>query len=71
MNKIDEYKSKIRWDVWEDVTSIKQPRDETEKINAIRNAILDKCLYDGGEQVRQAGNRNLELHGWSRHRPKS
>lgn len=61
MNKIDEYKSKIRWDVWEDVTSI----------NAIRNAILDKCLYDGGEQVRQAGNRNLELHGWSRHRPKS
>ena len=40
MNKIDEYKSKIRWDAWEDVTSIKQPRDETEKINAIRNVIL-------------------------------
>ena len=49
MNKIDEYKSKIRWDAWEDVTSIKQPRDETEKINAIRNAILDKCSSDGGE----------------------
>jgi len=51
MNKIDDYKSKMRWDAWEDIMPIKQrvPRDETEKINAIRNAILDKCSSDGGE----------------------
>ena len=51
MNKIDDYKSKMRWDAWEDIMPIKQrvPRDETEKINAIRNVILDKCSSDGGE----------------------
>ena len=51
MNKIDEYKSKMQWDIWEDIMPIKQrmPPDETEKINAIRNAILDKCSFDGGE----------------------
>ena len=51
MNKIDDYKSKMRWDAWEDIMPIKQrvPRDETEKINAIRNVILDKCSFDGGE----------------------
>ena len=52
MNKIDEYKSKMQWDIWEDIMLIKQriPPDETEKINAIRNAILDKCASDGGEK---------------------
>ena len=41
----------MRWDAWEDIMPIKQrvPRDETEKINAIRNVILDKCSSDGGE----------------------
>lgn len=53
MNKIDEYKSKIRWDVWEDVTLIKHSR----------NAILAECLYDGGDQDRLAGNRKSESQG--------
>ena len=41
MTKLEEYKRKINYDVWEDIISIKQriPLDETEKINAIRNVI--------------------------------
>jgi hypothetical protein len=53
MNKLEEYKSKINYDVWEDIMPIKQrmPCDETEKINAIRNVILKEFWppEDGGE----------------------
>ena len=31
MNKIDEYKKKINWNVWADVTSIKRPIKKEEK----------------------------------------
>ena len=35
MNKIDEYKKKINWNVWEDITSLKRPikKEEEKKDN--------------------------------------
>ena len=49
MNKLEEYKSKINYDVWEDIMPINQrmPCDETEKTNVILKDFWPP--EDGGE----------------------
>jgi len=50
MNKIDEYKNKINYDVWEDVAPLKirDRQEDPKRIEAIRKVILE-CSSDGGE----------------------
>tara|TARA_B100001971_G_scaffold210654_1_gene236595 strand:- start:45 stop:200 length:156 start_codon:yes stop_codon:yes gene_type:complete len=50
MNKIDEYKNKINYNVWEDIAPLKirDRREDPKKIEAIRKVILG-CSSDGGE----------------------
>ena len=62
MNKIDEYKNKINYNVWEDIAPLKirDRREDPKKIEAIRKVILG-CSSDGGEiQDRLAWNREVE-----------
>ena len=62
MNKIDEYKNKINYNVWEDIAPLKirDRREDPKKIEAIRKVILG-CSSDGGEiQDRLACNREVE-----------
>ena len=62
MNKIDEYKNKINYNVWEDIAPLKirDRREDPKKIEAIRKVILG-CSSDGGEiQDRLAWNRKVE-----------
>ena len=50
MNKIDEYKNKINYNVWEDIAPLKirDRREDPKKIETIRKVILGGSS-DGGE----------------------
>ena len=50
MNKLDEYKSKIQWDVWADITPAEVTPDELRQTNAAMR------LMDTSEAVHDIKN---------------
>ena len=62
MNKIDEYKNNIQWNVWTDVTSVKQPCNKYVQLSGPATATLAmetsmevKVHLDGDPAVRKEG----------------
>ena len=65
MNKIDEYKNKINYNVWEDIAPLKirDRQEDSKKIEAIRKVILG-CSSDGGDiRIDRLGQMSGELSG--------